>query len=607
MSAYQLLQLISQALFVLIFLATAARAARWRTRANLDTSLLFGVTALLVAETWISGALGVTKQPAWLSAAAGAALMSLSYLLLRLADDFTGVPSWMLPTATAGLAAIVVGIFVLPQPYPGPFVLVCVLYFIALAVYAANAFVQAARGSSGVTGRRMVSVAAGSLCIGVVIVVAGLQAAIPAAAGLWTVLSALLGLASGLAFYVGFMPPRWLRRTWQEPEVRAFLSRAAELPRLPTTSSIVEALEQGAAASLGVPWAVIGLWDESAQVLRYKGPEAEVVMGPDELIAGRAFAGQRPVFSADALRDDPEHADRYLRGSARAIMAAPITAGTVRLGVLAVYASRPPIFAEDDLLLVRLLADQAAVILESRALIDQAARVQAREVATRLKDDFLSSAAHDLKTPLTALVGQAQLMERRAERNPSAPVDLHAVHMIAKGRLVGTRERTDLTALAQDACARHSSERNRCVLEAAGQVYAEVDPIRAMQLVDNLLENAVQYSPNGADVRVSLRAEGDSVFLAVADEGIGIPPDDLHRLFDRFHRGLNVDDRRFAGLGLGLYICRGIVQEHGGRIWATSPGIGRGSAFHVTLPVAAAHTPAKAGAEPALADAGERR
>src|SRR5204863_5091158 len=94
------------------------------------------------------------------------------------------------------------------------------------------------------------------------------------------------------------------------------------------------------------------------------------------------------------------------REGIKAILAAPITAGAERLGVLLVYAPRAPMFAEEDLALVQLLADQAAVILESRALIDQAARVRAQEEVTRMKDDFLSAAAHDLKTPLTTMIAQ---------------------------------------------------------------------------------------------------------------------------------------------------------------------------------------------------------
>jgi signal transduction histidine kinase len=104
-------------------------------------------------------------------------------------------------------------------------------------------------------------------------------------------------------------------------------------------------------------------------------------------------------------------------------------------------------------------------------------------------------------------------------------------------------------------------------------------------MIDNLLENAGKYSPEGGEVRVRIHEEGASAWITITDPGIGIPAADLEHLFDRFHRGGNVDDRNFAGMGLGLFICRGIVEQHGGVIWATSPGPNRGSTFHVVLPI----------------------
>ena len=121
---------------------------------------------------------------------------------------------------------------------------------------------------------------------------------------------------------------------------------------------------------------------------------------------------------------------------------------------------------------------------------------------------------------------------------------------------------------------------------ADGALTGRYDRTRLDQLLANLLENAVKYSPDGGEVRVRVWREGDTARLSVSDEGIGIPAADLPHIFDRFHRGTNVNDRRFAGMGLGLYICRGIVEQHNGRIWATSEP-GRGTTFEVALPLAA--------------------
>jgi signal transduction histidine kinase len=287
------------------------------------------------------------------------------------------------------------------------------------------------------------------------------------------------------------------------------------------------------------------------------------------------------------------------------VLAAPITAGERRLGVLVAYAARAPIFADDDLALIQLLADQAAVILESRALIDEAARTHAREEATRLKDDFLSAAAHDLKTPLTTLITRAQLLERRAARDPAAPADRESLRLLVvegqrlkrlvrdlldatrveQGKLVGPREAVDLVVVAQEVCTRLASARHPSVVSADGPVVGWYDRQRIEQLFDNLVENAITYSPDGGLVEVEVRQDAMGVQIVVADRGIGIPVGELPRLFERFHRGTNVDDRRFPGMGLGLFICKGIVEQHGGQISVTSQ-LDVGSTFHVSLPLA---------------------
>src|SRR5262249_44515842 len=145
---------------------------------------------------------------------------------------------------------------------------------------------------------------------------------------------------------------------------------------------------------------------------------------------GRVYTSQQAFFTEDAARDDPSYADNYRVYGATAVLAVPITVGITKLGVLAVYGARPSIFAVDDVQLMRLLADQIGVVLDTQSLAADAAHGRGRGEAPRLKDDFLSAAAHDLKTPLTALLIQAQLMERRARHEPSSPADLSSLQRL---------------------------------------------------------------------------------------------------------------------------------------------------------------------------------
>lgn len=605
MTALELVSFVTQAIYILIFAYVAWTLLRRPTRSRLDMTLFFGVIAAAIIQSRVLALLGIAQQQVT-SDIAAALVLAMPYFLLRLVSDFTDVPALFKRGAELGLVAIVVALIAIRGTLPPLVVLALVAYFGVVSLYCAQAFVRAARRSTGVTRRRMQAVAAGSLLLGVAILVAGIGPLSPVPiTGLVSGITQVLALASAVAYFIGFATPQILRRAWQQPELRAFLRRAASLPRLPDTGSIVRALQEGAAATLGAR-AAIGLHDRAANVLRFQDPSGVLPdeVGPGDFLVWRAFAEQRPEYYPDAGRAHPELGSVYRARGIASLLIAPISAGEKRLGALEAYAEHPPIFSEDDLELVVLLADQAAVVLESRALIDEAARVRAHEEAARLKEDFISAAAHDLKTPLTTLVAQAQFLERRAESEPGAPTDLQGIKRIVReakrlsslvvelldaarleqGKLIGEREPVDLVELAQDVASRETYRTHRLEVAAAGPVVGSYDPRRIGQVIENLVENAVKYSPEATAVRIGVSQSDGHAHVQVSDEGIGIPPEELSRVFDRFHRGSNVDDRRFAGMGLGLFICRGIVEQHGGRIWVESR-VGTGSTFHVTLPV----------------------
>jgi signal transduction histidine kinase len=142
----------------------------------------------------------------------------------------------------------------------------------------------------------------------------------------------------------------------------------------------------------------------------------------------------------------------------------------------------------------------------------------------------------------------------------------------------------DLAQIVREVIERERAGSERIGLAADGALPGRFDPERIRQLVDNLIENALKYSPAESPVEVRAWAEVGSARLAVSDSGIGIPPEDMPYVFERFRRGSNVDHRRFSGIGLGLYICKGIAEQHGGRIWVDSAP-GRGTTFHVALPL----------------------
>jgi two-component system, OmpR family, sensor histidine kinase VicK len=150
--------------------------------------------------------------------------------------------------------------------------------------------------------------------------------------------------------------------------------------------------------------------------------------------------------------------------------------------------------------------------------------------------------------------------------------------------LLGQLADVDLREALHKLLLRPDAAWRRVTLEAGVSVHASIDLARFNQVLTNLIENALKYSPHDSPVRVRLEHLADEARISVQDYGIGIPRADQHLVFDRFHRARNVDDRRFAGMGLGLYIARSIVEQHGGRIWVDStPEVG--STFFVALPV----------------------
>jgi PAS domain S-box-containing protein/excisionase family DNA binding protein len=231
----------------------------------------------------------------------------------------------------------------------------------------------------------------------------------------------------------------------------------------------------------------------------------------------------------------------------------------------------------------------------------------------RTRDEFLSSAAHDLKNPLANIKGQAQLLQRRAARaerldagqvvRGMASIDASATRMVAlvdelldSARLqLGqplelNRRRTDLVALAHRLAAEHqqTTERHRLHIEAvAPALVGSWDATRLERVLSNLLHNAIKYSPHGGEVLLRVQEEdgpeGGWAVVAVCDQGLGIPPDDLPQVFERFHRGGNVVGR-IEGTGIGLAGARAIVESHGGMI-AVESQEGAGSTFTVRLPL----------------------
>ncbi len=248
-----------------------------------------------------------------------------------------------------------------------------------------------------------------------------------------------------------------------------------------------------------------------------------------------------------------------------------------------------------------------AEALERERLLRQEA-----ETASELRDQFISIASHELRTPLTSAVGYAELLNRRLiegatvgpeERRMLGTIfkqtarlnrmiaDLLDISRLEKGQLELDRQAVDLGAVVEAVVQewRPTGHRHRIELEVQpsnghGPVMVHGDAIRLHQVFQNLLQNAIKYSPYGGDVRVTVKRVGDRAQVTVADQGIGIPQEARGQLFQRFYRAPNSEAFHISGLGVGLYVVREIVRLHGGEIGFDSEE-GRGTTFTVSLPL----------------------
>jgi len=414
-----------------------------------------------------------------------------------------------------------------------------------------------------------------------------------------------------------------------ERELLSRLGRdfSASLNRRATARAIVS----GSAPLLGDATLLLRVADDELLVpVAAEGADVQLVARWKAHVAvRRPKSGEGIIGSAAATRTSQLGPGASAGGDADDVdelgvdwmLAVPVQVGGRLLGVLATagMATRP--VDEAMRRVAEALADRAGPALQNAQLwTDLQKRMRLEKEAQQVKDDFLSVVSHELRTPLTSIQGYSQLLEARmrAERGSSKEMghvrvilsqvmrmrrlvdDLLDMNRIDRSGGVSIEPVDfDLADLLRDAVSRISrAETDRDIaLTAPDSLAVHLDRDRIDQILGNLLENAVKYSPEGGPIRVAAVEHRHEVEVSVSDCGMGIPPDRREHVFERFYQ---TDDgqglRRFGGLGLGLAISKAIVEAHGGRIWAAAnEEAGRGSIITFRIPRTA--LPAAPGAD----------
>ena len=371
----------------------------------------------------------------------------------------------------------------------------------------------------------------------------------------------------------------------------------------------------------------VALYDAAAGMLRYEFEADSGTVYPKSQMPFGDGLTSHVVRTAEALvanrRDEWASAAAAIPfGSGQdtqSLLIVPLIFERRVLGAVSVQSYETSAYSEEDLRLFTTLASQMATAIRNAELY------QSERAAQRAKDEFLSLISHELKTPLTAIRGMAQMVIRRILKAYSAgqvtdPAQDAARHqdMRALQVIVGQVDRltrlvddlldisrfqsgrfelfpgpADLTAVARGVLdtLRPTSPEHRLLLEAPPTVPGVFDPLRIEQVLNNLISNAVKYTPAGTEIRVTITLEGESAVVCVRDEGPGLTAEEQARIFDQYVRAEAGRRDPTSGVGLGLFISRQLVEYHGGQIWVHSaPGMGSRFCFRLPLDGVAAAT-----------------
>jgi signal transduction histidine kinase len=363
--------------------------------------------------------------------------------------------------------------------------------------------------------------------------------------------------------------------------------------------------------------ASISLLDEQngdvLDVVYSHAPESSGRLANIDIECARRLLGAGDTFLCSDMQSSSEPDFKSLIASGvQSLLLVSISLGERRLGLLTVVSKDENAFDREDAAILKGVADQLAVAIENSRLIAETAETTALRETNRLKDEFMSMVSHELRTPLASIKGYSRtllatdghwddqtrseflnIISDESDKLTDLVENLLEMTRIEGGRLRVTPEPVLLARFCTDVVNRVSLHypdiKFECnVSERLPMV--EADPRRVEQVLMNLLQNAAKYS--GAEViRTRATYDGDwGVVVSVEDDGIGIPPEHLPYLFDKFYRveSGKADSGEGGGTGLGLAIAKALVEAQGGRIWVSSTP-GKGTTFYFTLPILVLH------------------
>jgi signal transduction histidine kinase len=326
-------------------------------------------------------------------------------------------------------------------------------------------------------------------------------------------------------------------------------------------------------------------------------------------LAGTILRENRAIV-LDDVSTDPRHyraADNQSGFDTRSLLGVPMRYRDHVIGVLESVNKKDGHWTEDDRRSMLVLASQAAIAIENAQMVEQTRRAYNElDQLDKLKNDFIAIASHELRTPLSVILGYATFLKEESQGEVSTHAsavlnsalrmrnlieDMTNLRFLKLGESDLKREHIPLAALFQAA-----ESDVKSMAQAKGHLFemtmpdiglmVAVDRVKFGMALTNLLNNAIKFTPSGGRISLTYERKPTAVWIKVKDTGVGIPQDQLERIFEEFHQVEDHMTRRHGGMGLGLSIAKGLIEAHGGRIWAESEGPGHGSTFYINLPLA---------------------
>lgn len=374
---------------------------------------------------------------------------------------------------------------------------------------------------------------------------------------------------------------------------------------------------------------VILFWDPSSRLFRPQATSGLTVRDRDVVLAislaeGESITGSVFAEGKARLLSTPEDIAKEmsnLHPAKRSAMtkgyglnklpissvAAPLSKDGHKYGVLVLETLHgPACFSDDDLPFIQALADLIALEIDRARLDAEAAVVQQVQEEDRLRSEVMAALSHELRTPLASIKGYAtalmleevnwpeekrqeflRLIDEETDNLERMVSDIMDASLIDIGQLHIEPQPLRLPRLAEEVAQdmKHHSDNQRIVVDfPAGFPIVDADPRRIRQVFLNILDNAVKYSPVGGLIVIRGEVRPTDVVVSIADQGVGISPEDLIPLFDKYFRVKAPTGYHVPGTGLGLPVARAIVETHGGRIWAKSR-VGEGTILYFSIPL----------------------